>query len=34
MTGLLIALVGGYGVYLLYTDLVLHWQGLGPRSRG
>ena len=34
MTGLLIALVGGYGVYLLYTDLVLHWHGLGPRSQG
>ncbi|MGI9022586.1 MAG: type II secretion system F family protein [Acidimicrobiales bacterium] len=34
MTGLLIAVVGGYGVYLLYTALVLRWQGLGPRPEG
>ncbi len=32
MTGLVLGLVGAYGVYLLYTGLVLGWQGLrvGP----
>lgn len=29
MTGLLLALVGGYGIFLLYTALVLRWRGLG-----
>ena len=29
MTGLLLALVGGYGIFLLYTGLVLRWRGLG-----
>ncbi len=33
MTGLLIAVVGGYGVYLLYTAIALQWRGLGP-TRG
>lgn len=33
MTGLLIALVGGYGVYLLFTAIVLEWRGLGPRGK-
>jgi len=31
MTGLIIAVVGGYGVYLLYTAVILEWRGLGPR---
>jgi tight adherence protein B len=31
MTGLLIALSGGCGVYLLYTSVVLGWRGLGPQ---
>jgi len=30
VTGLLIAIVGGYGVYLLYTAAILGWHGLGP----
>ncbi|MEN3314197.1 MAG: hypothetical protein V7605_431 [Acidimicrobiaceae bacterium] len=30
MTGLLVAMVGGYGVYLLYTAVVLEWRGLRP----
>jgi len=34
MGGLIVAVVGGYGVYLLYTALVLNWRGLGPRSEG
>ncbi len=40
MIGLLIAVVGAYGVYLLYSALVLGWNGLGvgpavsqPRAR-
>ena len=34
MTGLVLALAGGYGVYLLYTALVLGWTGgsIGPRN--
>lgn len=27
----LVTLAAGYGVFLLYTALVLHWRGLGPR---
>jgi tight adherence protein B len=27
----LVALAAGYGVFLLYTSVVLHWKGLGPR---
>jgi len=30
VTGLLIAILGGYGVYLLSTAVVLGWHGLGP----
>ncbi len=30
MTGLLLALAAAYGTFLLYTALVLGWQGLGP----
>src|SRR5688500_736487 len=35
MTGLLLAVVGAYGVYLLYTAIVLKWRavGVGPRAR-
>ena len=38
MLGLLLAVVGAYGVFLLYSALVLRWSGLGfgprtPRSR-
>lgn len=35
MTGLLLALAGAYGVFLLYTALALGWRGLGvsPRVR-
>lgn len=29
MTGALLAVAGGYGIYLLYTALVLRWRGLG-----
>src|SRR5713226_3776538 len=29
MTALLLASLGGYGTFLLYTALVLHWRGLG-----
>jgi len=32
MTGLAITLVGAYGVYLLYTAVVLGWRGVGPRA--
>jgi len=32
VTGLLIAVTGGYGVYLLYTAIVLEWRGFGPRG--
>jgi tight adherence protein B len=34
MTGLLIALSGAYGVFLVYTSVVLNWQGfgVGPRA--
>jgi tight adherence protein B len=31
VTALLLSLVGGYGVFLLYTSLVLGWRGVGPR---
>jgi tight adherence protein B len=30
VTGLLVALAGAYGVFLLYTALVFGWSGLGP----
>jgi tight adherence protein B len=30
VTGLLLALVGAYGVHLLYTALALGWRGAGP----
>lgn len=30
MTGLLLALVGAYGVHLLYTALAFRWRGVGP----
>lgn len=33
MTGLLLALVGAYGVHLLYTSLALRWHGVGPGPR-
>jgi tight adherence protein B len=33
VTGLLLALVAGYGVHLLYTAVVLRWRGLGPGPR-
>lgn len=33
MTGLVLAMVAAYGVHLLYTGLVLHWDGLGPGPR-
>lgn len=33
MTGLLLAVVGAYGVHLLYTSLALHWRGLQPGPR-
>jgi tight adherence protein B len=32
MTGLLLALAGAYGTFLLYTALVLGWRGLGPNQ--
>lgn len=33
MTGLLLALVGAYGVHLLFTALVMKWHGVGPGPR-
>ena len=30
MTAVLLALVGAYGVHLLYTALVQGWRGIGP----
>jgi tight adherence protein B len=35
MTGVLLAMLGAYGVYLLYTSVVLGWRGVGvgPRAR-
>lgn len=33
MTGVMIALVGAYGVHLIFTALVLHWRGVGPGPR-
>ena len=33
MTGLLLAVVAGYGVHLLYTAVVLRWEGVGPGPR-
>lgn len=37
MTGVLVALVAGYGAFLLYTAVALGWRGVGPgprRARG
>ncbi|MGI9032387.1 MAG: type II secretion system F family protein [Acidimicrobiales bacterium] len=34
MSGFLIALAGGSGLYLLYTAVVLGWRGLGPGVNG
>jgi tight adherence protein B len=33
VTGLLLAVTGAYGVHLLYTALVLRWQGVQPGPR-
>lgn len=33
MTAFLVAVVGGYGTFLLYTALALRWRGLGPGPR-
>ncbi len=33
MTGLLLAVIGAYGVHLLYTAVVLRWSGLGAGPR-
>ena len=33
MTGLLLALVGAYGVHLVFTSVVLRWSGIGPGPR-
>jgi tight adherence protein B len=33
VTGLAIALAGGYGVFLLYTAVVFGWRGIGPGPR-
>lgn len=34
MTGLVVALAGGYGVHLLYTSVAFGWRGVGPGPRG
>lgn len=33
MTGLVVALLGAYGVHLIYTAVVLRWRGVGPGPR-
>ena len=33
MTGVAIAAIGAYGVYLLYTSIVFGWRGLGPAPK-